>query len=240
MKSSYCFSREIGKTYSAATIKPADYTLHAERFLSEGNWAFCRFNENRFIAARIGFERGSFNITDKPQDYDPDLLQLHIELMTDEGAVLRVPTGKYSAADVVSSSKKFSISMKQHEKKIFSMDGWPVMYCHFISEERKLEMQLRFELSSCTILPDCMLPYSIFSMWESIGDIDGSIRYKDETVTVSGKHEKCTSIQQCFSRTAQHFSDTMPRIRPESPFRHIVSVFLSIQTERERIFQKLR
>lgn len=187
IKKSYCFSGRIGKTYKAADIEPDEYALDAERFMSEGNWAFCRFNESDFTAARLGFERGSFNITEKPEKHNPDLLQLHLELMTEEGAVLWVPTGKYPSSDLVSSSKAFDMSLKTNGKQIFSITGWPQMQWHFSSEDDDLDMQFNFELSTFTILPDCLLPYSVFSMWASTGSLDGIIRIKNISRHVSGR-----------------------------------------------------
>ena len=74
MEKSSFFTGEVGKTYNAIDINPSDYALDAKRFTSEGNWAFCRLNGNHFTETRLGFERISFNITDKPEDHDSDYL----------------------------------------------------------------------------------------------------------------------------------------------------------------------
>jgi hypothetical protein len=185
------FSGTVGRTIPASELSADDYLMDSSRFSSEGHWGFCRFPEGRIRAARLGFQKGSFNITEKQMDDDPSLLQLHLELITSEGAVLWLPTGVYSGADVVqeapADSTGFSITFDPSGNEIFSIRGWPDMRWHFRSEDRDLEMDLRFSMGTVTVLPDCILPYSVFSMWESMSNLDGSIRYKTDTRPVSGK-----------------------------------------------------
>lgn len=185
------FTGIVGRTIPASELSADDYLMNSSRFSSEGHWGFCRFPEGRIRAARLGFQKGSFNITEKQMDDDPSLLQLHLELITSEGAFLWLPTGVYNGADIVqevpADSTRFSITFDPSGNEVFSIRGWPDMGWHFRSEDDDLEMDLRFSMGTVTVLPDCILPFSVFSMWESMSALAGTIRYKTDTSSVSGK-----------------------------------------------------
>ena len=98
-----------------------------------------------------------------------------------------LPSGMYPAFDVTSDPNSMNIRLDQNGRNIFSLLGWPTIECHFCSEEGNLQADLRFELKAVTTLPDCLLPHCLFAMWESMGDVNGEVRYKERTVAVKGK-----------------------------------------------------
>jgi hypothetical protein len=184
---SLTFGGIVGKTYDAETFPIEDYVIDSSRYDSEGNWAFCRFQSDEVYAARMGFQKGGFNITEKELSTDKTLLQLHLELMTREGAVLWLPTGAFDGEAVESDSKSMNIRLSHEEKEIFSISGWPRMTWHFQSVEGDAEANLEFTLQNVTVLPDCILPHCVFSMWETMSDVEGFVRFKDRKTEVNGK-----------------------------------------------------
>jgi hypothetical protein len=185
--SSVAFSGIVGTTCAAESFPKNDYLIDGARYDSEGNWAFCRFESEEIYAARIGFQKGGFNITGHKLPTDRALLQLHLELMTREGAVLWIPTGTLDGAALVSDAEEMDIKLSQEGREIFSITGWPRMNWHFQSIERDAEAALDISLDSVTVLPDCILPYCVFSMWETMGDISGFVRFQDKKTEVKGK-----------------------------------------------------
>jgi hypothetical protein len=164
-----------------------NYIFDSARYDSEGNWAFCVFDSDNFLAARFGFQKGGFNITDRDITPDKTLLQLHLELVTNEGAVLWVPTGLFSIDGLSIADDDLSIELKAEGRSIFTINGWPDSHLHFCSVEGDVEVDLKFTVSQVTLLPDCVLPYSIFAMWQTVADISGRVRYKDRFEEVRGK-----------------------------------------------------
>jgi hypothetical protein len=181
------FEGRVGASVAAALVPKRDYLIDPSRFPSEGNWAFCRFSGHDVPAARMGFQRGGFNggIVDRVPS--PAYLQLHLELMTREGAVLWVPSGIYPAERVRTDPQTMDIALDHAGRQIFSFHGWPKIDCHFRSADDYARADLHFDLKAVTVLPDCVLPHCLFGMWESMGDVSGSVRYGDRTVAVSGK-----------------------------------------------------
>ena len=183
---SLCFNGRPGSTYPAREFATEDYLLDARRFPSEGNWGFCRFPEGDILAARLGFQRGSFNISEKPLKEDPSLFQLHLEMITSEGAFLWIPTGEYPADGLESDPDRMAVSFRHRGKTLLTMEGWPDMRWHFTSSDDEMEMDLRFGIDTVTVLPDCVLPQAVFAMWETMGSAEGQIRYQSKTTPVSG------------------------------------------------------
>jgi hypothetical protein len=184
---SLAFRQRVGLTAAAAAIAPEDYGFDSDRFSSEGVWAFCRFTGTDISAARIGFQRGAFDLSRQPQVPDRSYLQLHLEVMTDDGAVLWLPSGQYASEYVVSERCAMHASLANAGREIFHYRGWPGIDCRFRSEDDSLEAVLRFELGSVTVLPDGILPQCVFAMWESMGIVSGTIRCDARTVAVEGR-----------------------------------------------------
>jgi hypothetical protein len=184
---SMTFSGTVGTTYIPAKFPQENYLIDASRFASEGNWAFCRFTSEEIPAVRMGFQRGGFNITPSDKLPEKSRLQLHLEIMTKDGALLWLPSGRYPAERVTTSSKEMKIELRAANTEIFSIQGWPDMNWHFRSDDGEAEADLHFKLNNVTLLPDCILPQCVFSMWEAIGDVHGTIRHKSRSISVAGK-----------------------------------------------------
>lgn len=184
---SQVFDGLVGASVPAALVSKRDYLIDPSRFPSEGNWAFCRFSSEDIPAARLGFQRGGFNGGTVERTPSLSYLQTHLEFMTREGAVLWVPSGIYPAERVRTDSQTMDITLDDAGRQLFSFRGWPKIECHFRSADDYAEAHLHFDLQVVTVLPDCILPHCLFAMWESMGEVSGSIRYADRTVAVSGK-----------------------------------------------------
>lgn len=181
------FSGRIGSTYPAAAFPKQDLLLDTRRFDSEGYWAFCRFASDEVPALRMGFQLGGFNIGTSDRKPDPDLLQLHLEVITRDGGHLWLPTGRYPASAVVNDPDGLDVHLEHGRQAIFAIHGWPEMDWHFRSEEGELEAELHVAIDTVTILPDCLLPRCVFSMWETMGAAEGAIRVGSRKVPVAGK-----------------------------------------------------
>lgn len=214
---SLTFSRIVGMTYPAAQFPKQDYLIDPSRFDSEGNWAFCRFTSQEIPAVRMGFQRGGFNITATEKIPDKSRLQLHLEIMTKDGAILWLPSGKYPSNKLITNPKSMKIQLRVEDREIFSIRGWPDMEWHFRSDDGEAEVNLQVKLSSVTVLPDCILPFCAFSMWEAVGDARGVIRYRKQTVSVDGKvfydhpriiHRRFSSVpRKMYLYTTMNFED---------------------------------
>ena len=181
------FDGPVGASAPAALVSKRDYLIDPNRYPSEGNWAFCRFSGQDIPAARMGFQRGGFNGGSADQAPSRSYLQLHLEFMTRDGAVLWVPSAVYPAETVLTDAQAMDITLDHGGHRIFSFRGWPKIDCHFRSADDYAQADLQFDLKAVTVLPDCVLPHCLFAMWESMGDVSGSIRYGDRTVAVTGK-----------------------------------------------------
>ena len=182
------FKGTIGDTVSAADFPQDNYLIDDSRYDAEGDWAFCRFSSDEVYAARLGFTRGAYDFADfgyVPASAESYLL-VHLHLMTREGAVLWTATGQFRAEQVTSDRDEMDVQLLAGEKEVFRIQGWPHMRWHFRSDDGRGEADLEFDLSNATILPDNILPGNVFSMWESIGQVRGRIRYRDTTTPVSG------------------------------------------------------
>jgi hypothetical protein len=164
-----------------------DLLLDTRRFGSEGYWAFCRFTSEEVPALRMGFQLGGFNIGTSERVPDPGLLQLHLEAVRRDGGHLWLPTGRYPVSAVRNAPDTLDVRLDQGGQEIFSVRGWPAMEWHFRSEDGDLEAELHVAIDTVTILPDCLLPRCVFSMWETMGDAEGSVRVGSAKVPVSGK-----------------------------------------------------
>jgi hypothetical protein len=168
-------------------MPPVDYLMDVSRYSSEGNWAFCRFDSDEIPALRLGFQRGGFNAGKHPRHPSPAYLQLHFEILTREGALLWLPSGRYSAQSVLSDMDSMNISLNHAGTRIFALRNWPALECHFRSDDGELEADLRFVLDAVTVLPDCVLPHCLFGMWESMGAAHGIVKYGCRSIPVCGK-----------------------------------------------------
>jgi hypothetical protein len=176
----------VGATVAAADLSPADCLPDQNRFSSEGYWAFCRFQDDTIPAARFGFQRGGFNPGPRDETPNASYLQLHLEVMTNEGAILWLPSGNYGANRVQAVPGKLDIRLDDEGSRIFEVVGWPSVKCSFASPDGYLAVELTFHLGTITVLPDSILPHCVFSMWESMGKVQGLIHYDKRRIAVSG------------------------------------------------------
>lgn len=183
---SAAFGGVVGVAIPASSVARRDYLVDASLYPSEGNWAFCRFENDEVPAIRLGFELGGFNPGAEDAAPKPTYLQLHLEVMTREGALFWLPWGQYSTEEVVSDPDRMDVRFEAGGREIFRLHGWPSISCHFQSDDGDLEVNLQFDLTSVSVLPDALLPHCLFAMWESIGRAHGEARYRDRTVPLDG------------------------------------------------------
>jgi hypothetical protein len=183
---SAAFSGLVGVAVPAASVAAQDYLIDADRYPSEGSWAFCRFESDEIPAIRLGFELGGFNPGPLAATPDRSYLQLHLEVMTREGALFWLPSGKHASQEVVSDPDRLDVRLEADGREVFRLRGWPDIDCHFSSDDGDLEVDLRFDLTTVSVLPDALLPHCVFAMWESMGRAHGQGRYLDRTVALEG------------------------------------------------------
>lgn len=200
------FEAAVGHTVPASRLAPNDYLIDPRRFASEGNWAFCRFDSDDVPALRLGFQRGGFNGGLLAKEPSPAYLQLHLEVMTGEGALLWLPSGAYAADRLLTDSQTMDMHLADEGRELVRLIGWPTIECHFCSTEGDLEAHLEFALRTVTILPDCPLPHCLFAMWESMGDVSGTVRHRGERTSVRGKvfFDHTRVIPRRHSQTPRH------------------------------------
>jgi hypothetical protein len=180
------FSGKVGRTSAAVDVVAGDYIVDRSRFDSEGDWAFCRFSSPQIPAVRFGYQLGSFDIGPEPGARDPSLLQLHLEVMTADGGLLWVPTGRYDGELLDSSPDTKDVKLSVDGTEILRISGWPRMSWQMRSDDDQLEVSLDVDIGTVTVLPDCLLPQSVFAMWETLGRARGFVRVGSNRVEVEG------------------------------------------------------
>jgi hypothetical protein len=180
------FSGQVGKIILPRQFPVENYSIDESRYNSEGNWAFCRFFNEQVYAARLGFQRGAFDLRDYGVTPVDSYLQLHLELMMDEGAVLWIATGKYRPEQVALKKDPLDLRLAVGGKEIFRIQDWPDMRWHFQSDDGIIEADLEFDLLDVIILPDCLLQRNVFAMWLATGHVAGNVRFRDRNIPVEG------------------------------------------------------
>jgi hypothetical protein len=180
------FGAPIGVTRAASLMSAADFGFDFAQFSSEGAWAFCRFDGSDIEAARIGFQCGAFDLSAAASAPDRNFLQLHLEVLTREGAYLWLPSGRYRREQLQCGPGALQLSLIAAGQEIFSYQGWPTIECRMRSDDALLQADLKFRLHSTTVLPDGELPQCVFCMWESMGVVEGTIRLDERSVAVCG------------------------------------------------------
>jgi hypothetical protein len=134
----------------------------------------------------MGFQRGGFNIGATAAAPDPSLLQLHLEVMKSDGAFLWLPTGRFPARLLESDPRSLDIRLRQGDRDLARISGWPEMRWSFQSDDAEIEVALTTTIGAVSVLPDCILPHAVFSMWESMGMTRGTVRIRERKVPVEG------------------------------------------------------
>jgi hypothetical protein len=180
------FGARVGQTYPAADWPVEDLIVDCEHLTSDGDWAFCRFYSEEIPAVRMGFQAGSFEIGAVDSTPDPERLQLHLEVMTAEGAYLWVPTARFGAGSVTSATDTKDVRLSHHGRELLRISGWPTMEWHVRSDDDELEVRLEVRARTVTVLPDCLLPHVVFGMWETMARARGEVRVGSRVHPVEG------------------------------------------------------
>jgi hypothetical protein len=182
------FEGEIGETIPASSFPASNYVIDDSLYDYEGNWAFCVFDSDDVYAARFGFGRGMIDLSDygSTERIDKDFLMLHIELMTRDGAVLWIGTGKFKAGEVVIKPGEFDHALVSEGREIFCIAGWPESRWNMQSDDAEVEVDAHLAIVNTTILPDCVMPNNLFAMWVAVCRIDGSVRFREKVVPIKG------------------------------------------------------
>ena len=180
------FEARVGETYPADAWAIADVIVDRGRFASDGDWAFCRFDSEEIPAVRMGFQAGSFEIGAVDRPPDPDRLQLHLEVMTAEGAYLWIPTSRFGAASLQSATDRKDVRLELDGRELLAISGWPTMEWHVRSDDDELEVRLEVDARTVTVLPDCLLPHVVFGMWETSARARGEVRVGGAVHPVDG------------------------------------------------------
>ncbi|MFN8620819.1 MAG: hypothetical protein U0869_08765 [Chloroflexota bacterium] len=181
------FDGRVGQTVAATAVTDHDLRIDPARYPSEGEWAFCRFDDPAIPALRMGFQRGGFNIWPDDRPVDANLLQLHLEVMTADGALLWLPTGTIPAAELQLIPGSRDLRLAPGGTEILSITGWPHVTWHARSADGELETHLEVDVRTTTVLPDCVLPHAVFAMWETAGSATGWVRIGERTTPVRGR-----------------------------------------------------
>jgi len=162
--------------------------MNAGKYDYEGDWAFCRFDHSDIYAGRIGFGRGGFDARDYGSSTEPSpaMFMLHIEMLTKQGAVLWLATGRYDGRDVVTSPDRLDSRFDADGQRLFHITGWPHMRWAMQSDDGDIAVDMTIDLQQVAILPDAVLPSNTFAMWLSVGRIEGDCRIEGETTHLTG------------------------------------------------------
>lgn len=182
------FDGLIGATVPSNRFPAENYLIDKSRYDYEGNWAFCVFDGEEIPAARFGFGGGAFDVRDYGPGDPPskDFLLLQLEMMTRDGAVLWLANGKYKASQIRTAPKEMEVWLDDDGKRIFYISGWPNMRWRFASDDGEAELDMHITPKMVTILPDQLLPRNRFAMWLSVGQAEGTFRFRQKSVSIKG------------------------------------------------------
>jgi hypothetical protein len=180
------FRARVGETYPATDWPIEDLIVDRERFTSDGDWAFCRFDSDEIPAVRMGFQAGSFEIGAVDRTPDPGRLQVHLEVMSAEGAYLWVPTSRFDAGSLTTATDAKDVRLLLDGRELLRISGWPTMDWHVRSDDGELEVRLEVQARTVTVLPDCLLPHVVFGMWETSARARGEVRVGRKRHPVEG------------------------------------------------------
>ncbi len=183
------FIGKIGEIISPKNFPTSNYIINNTKYDYEGNWAFCSFNNKQIYAARFGFGCGIFDISDFGPSFpwkNKSIMVIHIELMTSKGALLWICKDKFTVEQVKSKKDRMYICLYDGENNIFQIQGWPDMQWRFMTNDKKVKINVKVNLEYITILPDNLLPNNLFAMWVAIGKVWGDIIIEDKSYDVNG------------------------------------------------------
>ena len=182
------FEGVIGKTIAPERFPARNYLIDDAQYDYEANWAFCRFDDDQVLAARFGFGRGRFDTRDYGVVNEPSrsFLFMHVELMTQDGAMLWTNPDGFTAQQVTLAAGEMDMRLRVNQNDIFRVQGWPRMNWYFGSDDGEIEVDLQFDPANVTILPDLAMQHNLFAMWLATGRVQGEVRFRESRRHVSG------------------------------------------------------
>jgi len=179
------FQGPVGTAFLPETFPAGNLLMDPSRYDYEGNWVFCRFDGHDVTAGRIGFGAGQFDGSDYGGKlFDPGLFY-HLEFVTKKGAVLHL-NSRYKASDVKSDPYRVHVRIAPSNNTLLEFEGWPVMNWRVVADDGRAEFAARLTPLAVTILPDTLLPSNRFSMWLTVGRIEATVRFDDESWNLTG------------------------------------------------------
>ncbi|MCC6579408.1 MAG: hypothetical protein IT440_03145 [Phycisphaeraceae bacterium] len=193
MRTSPHFVGPIATGIPAAEMALSNLAIEDGLYDYEGNWFFCALDGPRTPVMRIGFGRGRFAGTDYTAQTDGPLaempagfLAVHVEVVTDEGAVCYVPAGAFDPNGVKMAKGRHEVEYLHEGKRIFRLAGWPRIDCDFRSADGELTVTAQVDVETVVIFPDTLLPNNRFAMWGSVGKLNGECVYRGERMALKG------------------------------------------------------
>lgn len=177
----------VGVTYDCGAQPTGDVRSDAAKFDYEGNWLFCVFDGPELFAARLGFGRGGIDTTDfgGPSSVDPQRLFFHLELLTDQGAVVFVDQD-HRASHIVQGAGPMDVTLDSGGRRLISISGWPNMTWHFQSPDAEAEIQMSVVAERGVVLPDLLMKHNRFAMWVNICKARGQARFGQRIMKFQG------------------------------------------------------
>lgn len=187
-KTSPNFIGSIGKQISPADFPLANIVTDSSKYALDGNWAFCRFDDDEIIGARFGWSRGFYGMTDYgyPMDQPDDGCGVRIEIVTRDGAYLWIEQEKYNAQDISIPQDEYKHSLTDKGHKVIELEGWPAVRWKMSSDDGFLSIDANLCPSAVFILPDSILRKSRFSMWLAVCSFQGLVKIGGREKTVRG------------------------------------------------------
>ncbi len=186
---SECFRGNVGQFGNPINFPQENYVMTRGNYDYEGNWAFCVFNDPYIVGARFGYGAGKFDARDYFPDANsphPDYMQLHVEIMTQDGAFQWVNSVDFSAADLKLDDSKFDQTIVKNGIEILRLKDWPNLKWNMSSDDEEASLQMELRPITIAVLPDNRMPSQIFSMFLAFCDIHGTIKLNGQSHIVSG------------------------------------------------------
>ena len=179
------FHGVIGQQFSVENFPFSNIVTDKSKYVSDCNWAFCRFDDDEIVGARFGITRGFLGSTDYgfAADKPEDSCELRVEVVTRDGAYLWIEDTKYKAADITIPPNEYQHALFDHGEEILHLSGWPVITWKMSSSDGSLKIAATLQPKSLFILPDSLLRSSRFSMWIAVCSISC-------VITIDGKQKE--------------------------------------------------
>lgn len=188
-KESHCFTGEVGTFVQPSEFPEENYVITKGKYDYEGNWAFCVFDHPYIVGARIGYGTGQFDARDyfpNANAPDPSYMQVHVEIMTADGAYQWVNSVDFKADHLDLVQGKFQEKIVRNGKEVLHLSGWPDINWNMASDDGSIVAEMQLQPETVTILPDNLMPSQIFGMFLAFCNIKGKINLEGQEFVVSG------------------------------------------------------